>query len=240
MSDLGPELPEDEALAAEHALGLLGAAERMAAEARMARDHAFAAAVDAWRLRLAPLADGIEAVPPPAGLWGRIERKLAANDNAAQVRRRLRFWRGATLAGMAMTAASLAALVVMAARPPDVIVQRPPMAPMMNARLMGPGGEPMFLAAYDPERKAIMVASLMRPGSDRDHSHQLWLVPADGRPRSLGMIRPGASMAMPMSEPMAKMTVEGVMLAVSVEPPGGSQLGRPSGPMAAMGKLSKL
>ena len=53
MSDIGPELPEDEALAAEHALGVLTARERAAAETRMAIDPAFAAEVDAWRLRLA-------------------------------------------------------------------------------------------------------------------------------------------------------------------------------------------
>ena len=105
MSDVGPELPEDEALAAEHALGVLTARERAVAEARMARDPSFAAEVDAWRLRLAPLAEEVEAVPPPAGLWARIERRLAANDNAAGMRRRLRFWRTASLAGVAMSAA---------------------------------------------------------------------------------------------------------------------------------------
>lgn len=240
MSDIGPELPDDEALAAEHALGVLTARERAAAEARMAIDPAFAAEVDAWRLRLAPMAQAVEPVPAPQGLWERIERMLAANDNGAVVRRRLRFWRSATVAGMAMTAASLAAVVFLAARPPQVIVQRPPMAPMMNARLMTNGGQPLFLAAYDPERKAIMVASLVPPGADPDHSHELWLIPADGRPRSLGLVDPGASKAMPMSEPMAKMTVEGASLAVTVEPRGGSKLDGPSGPMAAVGKLARL
>jgi len=240
MSDIGPELPDDEALAAEHALGVLTARERAAAEARMARDPAFAAEVDAWRLRLAPMALAVEPVPAPQGLWDRIERMLAANDNGAGMRRRLRFWRSATLAGMAMTAASLAVVVFLAARPPQVIVQRPPMAPMMNARLMTNGGQPLFLAAYDPERRSIMVASLVPPGTDPDHSHELWLIPADGRPRSLGLIDPGASKAMPMSGPMADMTVEGASLAVTVEPRGGSKLDGPSGPMAAVGKLARL
>ena len=239
MSDIGPELPEDEALAAEHALGVLSESERAAAEAKMARDPTFAAQVDAWRLRLAPMALAIEPVAPPPGLWERIERVLAANDNGAGVRRRLRFWRGATLAGMAMTAASLAAVVFLAVQQPQA-PPRPPMAPMMNARLMGAGGEPMFLAAYDPERKAIMVASLAPPMDDPGHTHQLWLIPADGRPRSLGVIGAGVSKAMPISEPMAQMTVEGVSLAVTVEPLGGSRLDRPTGPMAAVGKLARL
>lgn len=241
MSDIGPELPEDEALAAEHALGVLTARERAAAENRMARDPAFAADVQAWRARLAPLADEIAPVPAPAGLWPRIERMLAANDNALGVLRRLRFWRAATVGSMALTAASLAAVMFLAARPPEVITQpRPPMGPMMNARLMSDGGQPLFLAAYDPARRSIMVASLVPPGADPNRSHELWLIPADGKPRSLGMIDPGASKAMPMSEPMAAMTREGVSLAVSVEPLGGSRSGVPSGPVAAVGKLARL
>ena len=111
---------------------------------------------------------------------------------------------------------------------------------MMNARLMGAGGQPMFLAAYDPERKAILVAALSEPRIDPDHSHELWLIPADGRPRSLGMIDPETPQAMPMSEPMARMTVEGASLAVSIEPRGGSKSAGPSGPVAAIGRLARL
>lgn len=241
MSDIGPELTDDKALAAEHALGVLTAPERAQAERRMARDPAFAADVAAWRARLAPLAEAVEAVEPPVGLWSRIERLLAANDNAAGVMRRLRFWRTATMGAMGLAAASLAAVVFLAAQTPEVITQpRPPMRPMMNARLMTDGGQPLFLAAYDPMRKSILVASLAPPGVDPNHSHELWLIPADGKPRSLGLIEPGASKAMPMSEPMAEMTVEGAQLAVSVEPPGGSTGEGPSGPVAAVGKLSRL
>ncbi len=241
MSDLGPELPDDEALAAEHALGVLTAQERAAVEQRMARDPAFAAQVLAWRARLAPLAEATAPVAPPAGLWLRIERRLAVNDNAAGVRRRLRFWRAATLGSMAVTAASLAAVAFLAARPPELATQpRPPMGPMMNARLMSGGGQPMFLAAYDPERKAILVAALSEPRIDPDHSHELWLIPADGRPRSLGMIDSETPQAMPMSEPMARMTVEGASLAVSIEPRGGSKSAGPSGPVAAIGRLARL
>ena len=47
MSDIGPEMPEDDALAAEHALGVLNARERAAAELRMAREPDFAAKVEA-------------------------------------------------------------------------------------------------------------------------------------------------------------------------------------------------
>jgi anti-sigma-K factor RskA len=241
MSDQGPELPQDDALAAEHALGVLNARERAGAEARMASDPAFAAEVEAWGQRLAPMLGDIAPVAPPADLWSRIERGLPVNDNDVGVRGRLRFWRGATAGSLALAAASLAVAVMLAVRPPEIITApQPPMEPMLNARLAGTTGEPMFLAAYDPERKAVMVASLMPPGADPNHSHQLWLIPADGRPRSLGLVAPGASKAMPVSDRMAAMVTEGAGLAVTVEPLGGSTGENPSGPMAAEGRLARI
>jgi len=241
MSDIGPELPDDEALAAEHALGVLTARERAAAETRMAREPAFAADVEAWRDRLAPMLEGVAAVEPSPGLWPRIERRLPANDNAEGVMKRLRFWRGATVGSLGLAAAGVAAAVFLASQPPVVIrTAPPPMAPMLNARLASTAGQPMFLAAYDPERKSVLVASLVPPGADPNHSHELWLIPADGKPRSLGLVEPGTSRSMPMKPEMAAMVTEGAALAVSVEPVGGSTQDGPSGPVAAVGKLAKI
>jgi anti-sigma-K factor RskA len=236
MSD-APDLPETEALAAEHALGVLSGPERAAAEARMARDPAFAALVEAWRERLAPLLDGVAPVAPAPGLWRAIERALPANDNP----RSLRFWRGATLGSLGLAAASLAVAVVLANRPP-LVLQPPAPPPILNASLTsGTSGQPMFVAAYDPVRKTLIITSLMTPGADPAHVHQLWLIPADGKPHSLGMVAPGTSKSMPMPDPMTPMLQPGAALAVSVEPPGGSPLKTaPSGPIAAIGKLNRI
>lgn len=239
-----PELEGREALAAEHALGVLSAAERARAEIDMARDPAFAAQVQAWRARLAPLAEEVASVPAPDGLWARVLRALPANDNLAVVRR-LKFWRGATVGAMGLAAASLALTVMLASRPPEVIrVPAAAQAPgaMLNASLntMDDQVQPLFVAAYDPMRKALIITSLVKPGTDPVHVHQLWLIPADGKPRSLGMVEPGKSKTMPM-DAMDPMVAEGVALAVSIEPPGGSKNPEgPSGPIAAMGKLAKI
>jgi anti-sigma-K factor RskA len=122
------------------------------------------------------------------------------------------------------------------------VIQAPPATPLLNASLAGEtSGQPMFVAAYDPMRKALIVTSLMPSGGDPTHVHQLWVIPADGKPHSLGMVEPGTSRAMPMPDDMAPMMAEGAALAVSVEPPGGSPMkDRPSGPIAAIGKLAKI
>ncbi len=236
-----PELTEAEALAAEHALGVLTSVERRQAEQRMATEPAFAAEVEAWRERLAPMAEGMREVPAPVDLWQRILRALPANDNSAVVRG-LRFWRGATAGSLALAAASVAAAVMLANRAP-VEIQPPAPGQLLNASLVSPSGGPipLFVAAYDPVRKALIVTSLVQPGAASAHVHELWVIPADGKPRPLGFIEPGKTKSMPMPANLLPSLAEGAAIAVSVEPLGGSpKVDAPSGPIAAVGKLVKI
>ncbi|HQT55268.1 MAG TPA: anti-sigma factor, partial [Phenylobacterium sp.] len=89
-------------------------------------------------------------------------------------------------------------------------------------------------------RQKLIVTSLVAPGTDPIHVHELWLIPADGKPRSLGLIAPGTSKSLPMPEGLPALTTEGASIAVSVEPLGGSKENGPSGPVAAIGKLARI
>jgi len=236
-----PELSEAEALAAEHALGVLTSAERRDAELRVARDPEFAALVEAWAERLAPMADQLAPVAPPPSVWAAVLRSLPANDNLA-VRRGLRFWRGATAASLTLAAASFALAVFVGSRPP-LTVQPPPPGQLLDASLVSQSGQPvpLFVAAYDPVRKALIVTSLVTANTDPAHVHELWVIPADGKPRPLGIIQPGKTQAMPMPDRYVASLAEGSALAVSVEPPGGSpKVDVPTGPITAVGKLAKI
>ena len=241
-----PDLTEDEALAAEHALGVLNARDRAAAELRMASEPAFAADVEAWRARLAPMLESVAAVPAPEGVWQRIERMLPANDNGA-IMNKLRFWRNSAMGGFALAAASLAGVMVQVNQPPVVVERQVPVSPqgqLLSASVTtGEGSriQPLFTAAYDPDRKALIVTSLLPEGSERDKVHELWLIAGQDNPKSLGLVESGKAkiIALP-TEVMAKMA-EGAALAVSVEPPGGSKNpAGPSGPVIGVGKLSRL
>ena len=180
------DLSEVEALAAEHALGVLSAPERAAAELRMAREPTFAALVEAWSERLAPMLGAVAEVSAPEVLWSRIERGLPANDNPGAG---VQFWRRATFGSLGLAAASLAAVAMLAIQGP-VLVAPPPGAPgpVLNARLDTDKGQHLFVAAYDPDRKAVMISSLVPAGADPGHVHELWLIPADGKPRALGFV----------------------------------------------------
>ena len=190
-----PDLSESEALAAEHALGVLDARERAAAEARMATDPAFAADVEAWRERLAPMLESVAAVPPTPELWRRIERLLPANDNGALMNR-LKFWRNSAMGGFALAAASLAAVVVQVNQPPITIERQVPVAPqgqLLAASVVSQDSrvQPLFVAAYDPDRQSLIVTSLLPEGSERDKVHELWLIAGQDKPQSLGLVEQG-------------------------------------------------
>ena len=94
-SDHSPQLPEDELLAAEYALGVLAGTERAAAARRIARERGFAALVAAWEERLAPWAAEIADVAPPP------QSGTASPPPCPRTRRKraglwqsLAFWRG--------------------------------------------------------------------------------------------------------------------------------------------------
>lgn len=240
-----PDLSEAEAFAAEHALGVLNSAERRQAEERMATDAAFAAEVEAWRERLMPMTDTVAGIAAPQALWLRIERSLGANDNQVAVRG-LRFWRGATAGSLTLAAASIAA-AVMLANQTTTITKVAPTAPaqgqLLDASLVSQSGAPvpLFVAAYDPTRKALIVTSLVTPNNDPAHVHELWVIPADGKPRPLGILEPGKTKAIPMPEKYLPALAAGSAMAVSVEPPGGSpKVDVPTGPITAVGKLAKI
>ena len=236
-----PDLTEAEVLAAEHALGVLTAEERGAAEQRMAREPAFAADVEGWRERLARLSHMVVAVPAPDHVWPRIERGLPANDNT--MTRRLSFWRNTALAGYALAAASLAAVVVQVNQPPSVIAAPAALGQVLNASLMSQDSrlQPLFVAAYDPDRHALIITSLLPEGADPTHVHELWLLHDKDKPKPLGFIAPGKSKMIALPKTMTGMMAEGSALAVSVEAPGGSKSpDGPTGPIAAVGKLTRL
>lgn len=236
---MGEGETERDALAAELAMGLLDGEERREAERLAARDPEFAAEVQRWGERLAPMLDEVAEVAPPADLFERIRPEGAsANDNEAGASGKLRFWRGWSVVSTAV-AAALALFI--AVRPASEVVVAPPpavaaSAPMVAA--MSADGSPLKLVAtYDPDRRSLVVAAATNVGDPGPHSHELWVIPADGKPRSLGVLSGIGRMHGDLSPEQARLFEKGATLAISVEPLGGSRTGLPTGPVVAAGKL---
>lgn len=91
-----------ELLAAELSLGVLEGQALSDALARKETDRAFAAEVEAWSLRLAPLAEALTEHAPPARLKQRIEAHVfgeearTSTSEPARLWTSLSFWRAAT------------------------------------------------------------------------------------------------------------------------------------------------
>lgn len=234
---------QPDALAAEFALGLATGADARRARERALSDPDFRAEVARWRGRLAPLFDDVDAVAPPAGLWDRIERSTAAGqgDRVVMLRRRLSAWRAAT-AGMTALAASLAVVLLYSPRtqpvaPPPAPAAQAASAPMVA--MLGAGDQTKIMASWDPMSKRLVLAVSGDMPTDPSHAHELWVIPAGGQPRSMGTMGAGKQMHMQLADALATLLQQGATIAISVEPPGGSPTGAPTGPVVASGSLTK-
>ena len=230
--------PEGDLLAAELAFGLLDAPDRAAAEARAAGDPAFALACRMWQDHAAGLVDAAGEVPD-AAVWAAIQRRLPANDDAigtAALRRSVRLWRSTSLA---LALVALIAGTFALQRPQ--ILPIPPVAiaaPLPTTIVLLTGAPDAGVMAIGYDRAAGRIASTSTGLAIGGHAAELWVIPADQRPRSLGVVR--ANVADARIEPAAvrALIAAGATLAITVEPAGGSPTGLPTGPVILSGKVA--
>ncbi len=221
-------LPEDELLAAEYALGVLTGTERDAAARRIAREHAFAAMVAAWETRLAPWTGEIDEVAPPPQVWERIAASLPQPAVRTSLWDSLAFWRVFALASV-LAAACLAVVIYLGAVRPG--------EPLIAA--IEAGGQRSFVATVDVGRGTIAVVPAAFTG-DATRVPELWLIPPGGKPLPVGLLNGDKPVVIVIPAGLVAQTASGATLAVSLEPPGGSPTGAPTGPVIGAGKLTAL
>ena len=228
--------PQDEAdlFAAEYVIGLLDPAAHAVAARRFETDPTFAHAVKDWEARLAPLIEEIGPVAVRKDLWPRIAVRLPRAVGEGGVWNNLVFWRGATALAVAMAATlAVVAFLPSASRPtPAPVVGE---ATLASTRLEAANGQVVFVVTLDATNRRVVVTPIGGDGAP-GHSHELWLVPSEGQPVSLGVMPSDAAAAMPAIGALAADSV----LAISVEPEGGSPTGQPTGPVVAQGQLRSL
>jgi anti-sigma-K factor RskA len=234
MSSRPPLSPDDrDWLAAEHALGLTDGDALAEARHLTATDPAFRTEVRRWSTRLAPLLDEIDPVTAPAHLLPAIERRLVPSGRVLDLTQRVRRWKVAT-GGMTALAASLAlALLVQPRQVP--LATRPAAAAHAPMVAMLEGGPNRLVATWNGDR-SLMVVPASVSAAEGGHSHQLWMIPKDGKPRSMGVM-PEGPMQLEVEPATAILLADGATFAVSLEPSGGSPTGLPTGPVIASGAL---
>lgn len=223
--------PEQTAMAAELALGVLEGEERAEALRLSLADPAFAAAVRGWQERLDPMGDGFAEVPAP-DLWPAIEARLDAQPRDGEIAA-IRFWRR-TAAAAGTLAAGLAAVLVFTPVSVNVPAPEQPLAPPVIAQLAGADGT-LLAANVNVQTGQVIIRAISLP--DSDLVPELWVIPSDGVPRSLGLISAENTTAVTLSDAVRPLVTDGATLAVSLEQPQGAPHKAPSSTPIAMGKI---
>jgi anti-sigma-K factor RskA len=227
--DEGSEPGGDDLFAAEYVLGALAADEREIASRRIDADAAFARLVDAWEARLSPMAAAYPETEPPIRVKEALDRRLFIAEPRAGLWSSLAFWRG-------LAAAAVAALAIYIAVP---YLKPPVEQPRLIASLAADGSDVRYLAVYDAARREIglsHVSGERAAGKD----FELWMIEGRNPPVSMGVIPAGQTAHVTISPAVQERLAQGAVLAVSVEPAGGSPTGQPTGPVVATGDLKSI
>jgi len=225
-----------ERLAADYVTGTLRGPARRRFEALLPAHPRLRDAVRRWQQRLMPLTAAIPPQRPSPAVWQRIEARIGGAPAAAARRAgwwaRLDFWRGLT----ALATVAAISLAVLLASPPPA---QAPIVVVLNAA--PPAGAPegtvtpaSFVASISGDGRAVVTRPIVNVSLEANRALELWSVPAAGAPRSLGLISAAGATVVRRDK-----VLDGTAaLAVSLEPPGGSPTGAPTGPILFVGRLT--
>lgn len=219
-------------LIAEYVLGLLGPAEHARVERLIAETPALAAERDFWASRLSSLDEGFAEVPAPERVLPALERRLFGG--AAQVSwwDNLVLWRGLTAGALAIAVIAVGFSVMQPS--PDVNT----LTTQLVAALEEEGSDVRFLALYDGTGAVRLTALSGSVSPDRDL--ELWAIQGGGAPISMGVIPVNARSIVDLSDQVQQGWGEGSVLAITLEPKGGSPSGDPTGPVVAKGEVHRI
>ena len=226
-------------LAAEYALGTSPPRVRRRLAAIAAQDRTVASALAQWERRLAALASEVPAVTPSPHVWARVSTRLGivAQPPAAEAPAPAHWW-GRIGVWRALAAASFVVAVALGvtqlARPP-----LPAAAPIVVV-LAGADSKPALIATASRDDRFLTVKAVANTAPAAGRTFELWALQPGGAPKSLGVIPPGAIARVPLTLPAGEALVQIPSLAVSLEPPGGSPTGEPTGPVLYSGSVERM
>lgn len=224
--------PLQERLAAEYVLGTLKGGARRRLEAWMQEDAGLRLLVAEWQDRLSPLAEFSPPVAPPPHVWRAVEQRLDAQEarRAFQPSAEApgtRFWRWL---GLASSAFAMVLLALMLLRQPDPVTTGPDYV----AVLSDDKAQPALVVSADTEQRQLTVKIIVPQDIGADRSLELWALPKEGAPQSLGLIAANQPVNLALPQGLSPQAV--AALAVSLEPKGGSPTpNAPTGPILFKG-----
>lgn len=216
------------ALAAEYVLGTLRGRARSRFEAIARHDPEVAAIVRTWENQVTPLAERMAPVEPPARVWHGIEARIGTRQPRTGIWGSVSFWRA--LAG----AATLLLVVALVAVAPQRHAEEPMMVAVLSANDALPRAVVM-----QPAPDQLRVRIVKPWGNMEGLSLELWALPKEGAPRSLGLLANAADRETLIRMPGGSLR-DVKALAVTMEPAGGSPTKQPTGSPVCTGAVASM
>jgi anti-sigma-K factor RskA len=229
-------------LASEYVLGTLRGGARRRFAQMMRTDAALREAVATWETHLTPLAERVEPIAPPKRVWNNIESRIsgsmpakAVQASTAEAPKTDGFWSSLTFwRGLGFAATSVAAVLLAFTLRPSPAVNT---EPMMMAVLEDQGEARMIVE--QPKSGYLMVKMVKPWVGGEDKSMELWVIPKDGAPRSLGLLNDTGDTKLAKPDMDIRLT-DGTVFALSKEPKGGSPTGAPTGMVLCKGVIARM
>jgi anti-sigma-K factor RskA len=219
-----------DALAAEYVLGTLRGAARRRFERWQSTEWHIASRVRTWESRLIPMALALPPFPPSPEVWARIDARIRVADAARAPPRRpaLR-----ALAAVLVLCAIFAGGYVAWRMTESLRLQT-------VATIQGAQGPVVWSIALDARGEHLRAVALADVAARAGHSFELWaLPPGKGVPVSLGVLPGVGELERNLNAAQRAALVSAAQVAVSLEPPGGSPTGAPTGPVLYVAVLKK-
>lgn len=222
---------------AEYVLGVLDADARAAVERDIAASTEAAAAIARWELKLLPLAELVPEVAPAAHIWPRIASATqTATRSRAQtpgLQDNVSLWRAIAIGASALAAVLLVFVLL---RPAPTLV-----SPSYLASTIQVGnGVVGWTATLDRRHARLIVVPGAPAPMPPARAPELWVIPAVGKPVALGMIALERPVTLALNATLLSQVGPTAKLAVSVEPPGGSPTGQPTGAVIGLGTIQEI
>jgi anti-sigma-K factor RskA len=221
-----PELQER--LAAEYALGTLRGAARARFRRWIREDAALARLVAEWEARLVPMAEAVAPVQPPRRVWQEIQARIGRGPAPAKAGG---WWKAFAL----LASGAAAALVFMTVMLPPQKAAGEYVAILSDPKTQ----KPVLLVSAGRRDTTLRVKTLDPAIQPQDASLEIWALPKDGKPRSLGLVPQGNRGTVQLAALADQALSDVPALAISLEPRGGSQTGAPTGPVLYSGPCLK-
>ena len=214
------------ALAADYAIGLMPATARRRFEALLLDDAALRAEVSAWEASLVRLTEPLAEQPVPEHVWQAIVARI--EPQKLHVPEKRPFWTGLRI-GAAACALVIAATLGLLYNHDSV---------QYNATLLSGTAQPGL--RIEAHADYLNIEPLELASVEAGRSLELWAITPDGKPVSLGLIPHEGGGRMALGQSQQQLIRSSVVLAVSLEPQGGSPTGQPTGPVLYQGPLAAL